>query len=248
MKQTPRLGVNVDHIATLRNARKTPYPDPLLGAKQVLEVGAYGITVHLREDRRHILDEDVKRVPDLNPPKFNLEMALTDEMVEIACQVKPDFVCLVPEKREELTTEGGLALHVIQERLSLAHKLKENNIGVSLFLEPNPKTLSEIVSIFKPDAIEMHTGSFAIAYDNKNPEAESHLKVIQESSIFIIEHQIECHAGHGLHLENVVPLLEMGLILEYNIGHAIVSQSVFDGLKPTVKRYVELFERYPLSP
>jgi pyridoxine 5-phosphate synthase len=250
--KVPHLGVNVDHIATLRNARGTSYPNPVLGALTAAKAGAYGITVHLREDRRHIRDEDVVQLRRLKLQKLNLEMALTEEMVAIACQIKPDYVCLVPEKREERTTEGGLSPDFLNARLSWIKRLREHQIRISLFLEPNPESLEACCRHFKPEAIELHTGGYA--QDWEPPSATSPilsstsplLASIAECCQWLHAMGIECHAGHGLHLRNIEPLLNLRQIEEFNIGHAIISESIFDGLENTVRAYVALFSGFPL--
>ncbi|MFO1518905.1 MAG: pyridoxine 5'-phosphate synthase [bacterium] len=228
-----RLGVNIDHIATLRQVRKTLYPDLALAARMAEEGGADQITCHLREDRRHIQDEDVRLLRRINKTKLNLEMAATVEMVSIALEVKPDIVTLVPEKRQELTTEGGLNLAENFESLKkTVGDLKAGGIPVSLFINPDREDLqrSRYLGV---EAVELHTGQYAEA---KNPqEAEKELQRIAEAARFGSELKLKVYAGHGLHYDNVSPLVDLPEIEEYNIGHSIVARAVFVGIGEAVR-------------
>ncbi len=229
--QTKRLGVNVDHIATLRQARGTFYPDPLKAAQIALAAGADGITIHLREDRRHIQDDDVYRIREQAAGHLNLEMALTEEMMAIALKVKPDYVCLVPEKREELTTEGGLNLLPIEQKLTSACELfRKNNIGVSLFIEASQQQVA-LAKKVGADAIELHTGTYA---ESRGEHAERELQRIQQQAAFASSLGLIVNAGHGLHYENVQAIVAIPEIYELNIGHSIIARAAFDGLAKAV--------------
>lgn len=243
----PHLGVNVDHVATVRNARGTAYPDPIQAARIALDAGAYGITAHLREDRRHILDKDIQALRQLVPPgkKLNLEMALTSEMVDIAKTIRPDYVCLVPERRQERTTEGGLSISEIESKTRLIRQLKNSEIKISLFLSPDSKNVQKSIHMVQPHAVELHTGVYAEAFEESGATVE--IKQLEECAKVILDAQIECHAGHGLNLDNLDPLCSLYVFQEYNIGHAIVAQSIFDSLSSVVKQYIAIMEKYPLE-
>lgn len=243
----PRLGVNIDHVATVRNARGTVYPDPIQAARIALQSGAFGITAHLREDRRHILDADVKTLRKIIPPekKFNLEMALTIEMVDIAKSVKPEYVCLVPERRQERTTEGGLSIPEVESKMSLIRQLKNAEIKISLFLSPELKSVQKLIQLVQPSAVELHTGKYAEAFENAG--AISEIKDLEACAKAVLDKEIECHAGHGLNLENLEPLCSLYIFQEYNIGHAIIAQSIFDSLPSVVKQYIAILEKHPLE-
>lgn len=238
-----RLGVNIDHIATLRNARGVDYPCPILGAQICEQAGANGITLHLREDRRHIKDSDVYAIKNAIGIPMNLEMALTDEMLAIACDVKPDWVCLVPEKRTEITTEGGLdvALMISQQGDYLPNfiqTLQNKGIKVSLFIDPDCQQIDQ--SIWAgANAIELHTGAYANYHLSQNTQKTldeldrirqcvRHAKT--QSPTLIV------NAGHGLTLDNVAPIAQINGIYELNIGHSIIADSVFVGLDKAVKQ------------
>ena len=227
-----RLGVNVDHVATLRQARGTTYPDPVEAALQAIAAGADSITVHLREDRRHIQDHDVERLIPRCPAPVNLEMAVTSAMVDFACRVKPRYVCLVPEKREEKTTEGGLDAGMIESSVKAACKrMADVGIQVALFLDPDPRQLAAAVRIGVPH-LEIHTGRYADARDDRSQALElSYIRNFAEAA-----HQagIEVHAGHGLTVENVGPIAAIPEIVELNIGHSVVARSVFLGFPAAV--------------
>lgn len=237
-QKLPLLGVNIDHIATLRQARGVDYPDPVAGALICEQAGAEGITLHLREDRRHIQDEDVYRLAKVMTTRMNLEMAVTDEMVGIACEVKPAWVCLVPEKRQELTTEGGLDVIGNHDKIAQAiEKLHAVGTKVSLFIDPVTAQIEQSIAI-NADAIEIHTGAFAeywLADEQDNITAE--VARIQEAVVFAHQKKpsLLVNAGHGLTRDNVATIAQIEGIHELNIGHAIMADSVFMGLANAVK-------------
>ena len=232
------LGVNVDHVATLRQARLTTYPDPVAAAQLAQRHGADSITVHLREDRRHIQEQDVTLMLERLTIRLNLEMAVTDAMIDFALQVKPADCCLVPERRAELTTEGGLDVAAQQERIASAcGRLGAAGIRVSLFVDPDPGQLDASVACAAP-VVELHTGGYAEAADDRAREQE--LARIRSAADYGQSLGLKVHAGHGLHYENVQAIAALDPILELNIGHAIVCQSVFDGLGPAVARMKSL--------
>lgn len=226
------LGVNIDHIATLRQARGTSYPDPVQAAFIAEHAGADGITVHLREDRRHIQDRDVRLLNDTLQTRMNLEMAVTDEMVNIACEIKPVWTCLVPEKREELTTEGGLDVLGQFDRIQHAcETLAEAGVKVSLFIDAIPEQIDAAARIGVP-AVEIHTGHYADATTDKEQEAE--LKRITRGVELASEQGLIVNAGHGLHYHNVKPIAAIPAIHELNIGHAIIARAMMCGLHEAV--------------
>jgi len=226
------LGVNIDHIATLRQARGTSYPDPVQAAFVSEQAGADGITVHLREDRRHIVDRDVWLLRQTLDTRLNLEMAVTDEMLAIACEVKPDFVCLVPEKREELTTEGGLDVAGQLSRLTDAVGcLSEAGIVTSLFIDADRQQIDAAVACGAP-FIELHTGHYADA--KTEPEQQAELKKLAAMASYAQDSGLKVNAGHGLNYHNVKPIAALPEIIELNIGHAIVGRAVFCGLDRAV--------------
>ncbi len=227
------LGVNIDHIATLRQARGTTYPDPVHAASVAELNGADGITVHLREDRRHIVDRDVRVLKETIQTRMNLEMAVTAEMLDIACEIKPEFVCLVPEKREELTTEGGLDVLGQQDKITQAVKrLSEVGILVSLFIDADKEQIDAAVATGAP-YIEVHTGAYADAKSEGEQQAE--LKKIAAGVSYAHNAGLKVNAGHGLHYHNVQPIAAIPEIYELNIGHAIIARAAFDGLGKAVK-------------
>lgn len=226
------LGVNIDHIATLRNARGTCYPEPAHFAAIAETAGADGITIHLREDRRHIKDRDVTVLAQTLQTRMNFEMAVTDEMVDIAIQTKPTFVCLVPEKREELTTEGGLDVVGSYHKIASAvERLNAANIQVSLFIDADN---AQIDAAIKTGAayIELHTGAYADAQDEA--EQESELQRIKSAATYAHNAGIKVNAGHGLNYHNVKPIAALPEIIELNIGHAIVARALVDGFANAV--------------
>jgi len=233
MNQQPIfLGVNIDHIATLRQARGTRYPDPIQAAIEAEQAGADGITLHLREDRRHIQDRDVLMLKDILQTPMNLEMAVTDEMIAIASAVKPENICLVPERREELTTEGGLDVLGNESKVSDACKqLAEAGSVVSLFIDADKGQIDAAIRCSAP-VIEIHTGHYADLIDKNEQQAE--LKRIAEAVTYAHESGLQVNAGHGLHYHNVTPIAALKDIVELNIGHAIISRALFSGLQEAV--------------
>ena len=232
------LGVNVDHVATLRQARGTRYPDPVHAALEAERAGADGITMHLREDRRHILDQDVERFAAMTQTKLNLEMAATEEMIQLALKIKPLDVCIVPEKREELTTEGGLnVLGMEKEIQSLCETFSAAGIRTSLFIDPDEAQIDASVRCGAP-VIEIHTGRYA---DTLLPEQSAHeFSLIQSAAQHAASCNLIVNAGHGLHLHNVQAIAALPEIHELNIGHALISESIFRGLTETVREMKRL--------
>lgn len=237
------LGVNVDHVATLRQARGTGYPDPVRAALAAEAAGADGITVHLREDRRHIQDRDVHVLRSVLATKLNLEMAVTEEMLGIACELAPPDVCLVPERRAELTTEGGLDVASDLARYrAAAERLRASGIRVSMFIDPEPRQVEAAAEAGAP-VIELHTGRYADAEDESEKEKE--YKRLRESSDKANELGIQLNAGHGLNYENVRGVLGLPGLVELNIGHAIVAEAVFVGMTEAVVRMKALLRAGP---
>jgi pyridoxine 5-phosphate synthase len=235
------LSVNVDHVATLRQARGGREPDPVQAAVQALDAGASGITVHLREDRRHIQDDDVVRLRALRRGVLNLEMALTEEMLRIAADVKPDRATLVPERRQELTTEGGLDIRRDPEAVRRGcARLREAGITVSLFLDPDPETIKEAGDT-GVRIVEIHTGAYANAWGT--PAAERELERIHTAALELDRLRITPHAGHGLDAQNVGPLLERYPFTEMSIGHSIISRALLVGMKQAVREMIEALRR-----
>ena len=231
------LGVNIDHVATLRQARGTDYPDPVEAALLAEKAGADSITLHLREDRRHIQDHDLQRLKAAMRTHMNLEMAVTGEMLDIACGVRPQDCCLVPEKREELTTEGGLDVAGQLDKVAAAcDKLSANGIRVSLFIDPDPRQLDAAIAAGAP-VVELHTGAYA---DADPSTQEDELLRIVDAAAYGRQIGLTVHAGHGLHFENVKPVAAIAEIVELNIGHAIVARAVFDGLGVAVSEMKRL--------
>jgi len=227
------LGVNIDHVATLRQQRHTTYPDPLRAAELAEAAGADLITLHLREDRRHIQDADVFALRERLITRMNLECALTDEMLDIACQVRPHDVCLVPERRAELTTEGGLDVLGQRERVrSAVARLHDAGIRVSLFIDPDAAQIAAAAAA-GATVIEIHTGAYADAADASTAQAE--LARVRAGVTAGLQHGLRVNAGHGLHYENVQAVAALTGIAELNIGHAIVAQAVFDGWERAVR-------------
>lgn len=225
------LGVNIDHVATLRQARGTCYPDPVKAALLCEQAGADGITLHLREDRRHIQDLDVRRMRPLLQTRMNLEIAVTDFMIEFACEIKPQYVCLVPEKREELTTEGGLDVAGQLDKIRQATaRLTAAGCAVSLFIDPAPAQIDAAIACGAP-LIELHTGAYAEATGD---EQQHELKRLQDAAAYA-DGRLIVNAGHGLHLQNVSPIAQIPNIYELNIGHALIADSVFVGLTQAVQ-------------
>lgn len=232
------LGVNIDHIATLRNARGTTYPDPVQAAFIAEQAGADGITIHLREDRRHITDRDLMLISQTVQTRLNLEMAVTEEMIEIACQTQPDFCCLVPEKRQEVTTEGGLDVVGNEEKVADAIKrLSLAEIKVSLFIDPDHEQINAADRVGAP-FIEIHTGAYADAEDEQAQEKE--FVRIRDAVTYAASKGLKVNAGHGLHYHNVQRIAALPELYELNIGHAIIGRAVFSGLAPAVEEMKRL--------
>lgn len=227
------LGVNIDHVATLRQARGTFYPEPIQAALVAEQAGADGITAHLREDRRHIQDRDIFLLREMLHTRLNMEMAVTDEMVALATKVKPYACCLVPEKREELTTEGGLDIAGNLKRMQWAcDVLKSSDIEVSLFIDPDKSQIDAAVKAGAP-VVELHTGCYA---DAKKPaQQDKELTRIREAAHYAHSAGLQVNAGHGLHFYNVEKICAIPEIVELNIGHSIIAQALFSGLSQTVK-------------
>lgn len=249
----PRLGVNIDHVATLRQARGEDYPSVVDAAQVSLSNGAEQITIHLREDRRHIQDTDVEAVR-LVTKRFgkplNLEMGVNPEIVEIAIASSPEWICIVPEKREEKTTEGGLDLlddgNFIRIEEAI-RKLKSSikDVKISLFLEAKIEVLVKAKEL-NIDAVEIHTGEYAAVF-NHGDDVSRFIEQFKSAKTFLTNHNIATHAGHGLSAESVVPLLEEKIFEEYNIGHWMICNALFNGLSNTVKNMVNIFESHPLK-
>ena len=232
------LGVNVDHIATLRQARGTNYPDPVHAAAVAEHAGADGITIHLREDRRHILDRDVYLMKETLQTRMNLEMAVTDEMLDIACKTKPAFCCLVPEKREELTTEGGLDVAGQLDKISAAvARLSDSGIQTSLFIDADKKQIDASLAAKAP-YIEIHTGHYADA--TTEAEQLQELAKLTEAIHYADSIGLKVNAGHGLTYFNVKPIAAIPEIIELNIGHAIIARAAIDGLEKAVRDMKQL--------
>lgn len=248
-----RLGVNIDHVATLRQQRGEYYPEVLRAAEVALATGSHQITIHLREDRRHIQDHDVPTVHDICKKMgmpLNLEMGCSDEMIKIAIKQKPEWVCLVPEKREERTTEGGLDV-MDQKNYDRVKKACEDikalspSTKISLFVEGDADVLKRCLTL-KADAVEIHTGEYAKDFLNKKDLA-SHLQKYAEGQKIIKAAGWGYHAGHGLTYDSLEPLLEQGVFEEYNIGHWIIAEAVFIGLGHVIKEMLTLINKYPLK-
>ena len=234
-----RLGVNIDHVATIRNARGGLHPDPIRAAEIAQAAGADGITAHLREDRRHIMDEDIARLIGGIALPLNFEMAATEEMVAIALRHRPHAACIVPERREEVTTEGGLNAAGQHNHLQpLITRLGEAGIRVSLFIEPDPRQIEAAVSLGAP-VVEFHTGAYAHA-EGEAQVAE--LKRLTDAVALAAKNGIEPHAGHGLTYDNVTPVAAIPQIAELNIGHFLIGEAIFTGLDASVRRMRELMD------
>ena len=235
-----RLGVNIDHVATIRNARGGDHPDPVRAAEIVATVGGDGITAHLREDRRHIRDEDLARIQVATSLPLNLEMAATDEMVEIALRHRPHAACIVPERREERTTEGGLDAAGQHNRLApVVARLRDAGIRVSLFIAPEVRQIEAALQLGAP-VVEFHTGEYAHAAPGEDQARE--LRRLTEMAALAAKNGIEPHAGHGLTFENVVPVAAIPQLAELNIGHYLIGEAIFTGLEAAVRRMRELMD------
>lgn len=231
-----RLGVNIDHVATVRNARGEIYPEPYKAARIAKNCGADSITLHLREDRRHITDKDLFRITRLKKIRVNLEMAPTDEMLKIALKSKPSYVCIVPEKRKELTTEGGLNLDNKYFKLKkLIYFLKKKGIRTSLFIEPKILDIKKTKEL-GADCVELHTGKFCNLF-NLNKDFSKEFIKIEKSSNFANKIGLEVHAGHGLTYQSAKMIAKIKNIRELNIGHFIISEAIFVGLKRAILKF-----------
>ncbi|MGH6697363.1 pyridoxine 5'-phosphate synthase [Sphingopyxis sp.] len=234
-----RLGVNIDHVATIRNARGGEHPDPVRAAEIVAAVGGDGITAHLREDRRHIRDDDLARIQAATDLPLNLEMAATDEMVEIALRHMPHAACIVPEKREERTTEGGLDAAGQHNHLApIVARLNDAGIRVSLFIEPDARQIEAAMRLRAP-VVEFHTGRYAHV---EGEERAAELRRLADAAALAWKNGIEPHAGHGLTYENVVPVAAIPQLAELNIGHYLIGEAIFTGLEDAVRRMRALMD------
>ncbi|KGB56906.1 Pyridoxine 5'-phosphate synthase [Sphingopyxis sp. LC81] len=234
-----RLGVNIDHVATIRNARGGEHPDPVRAAEIVAAVGGDGITAHLREDRRHIRDDDLARIQAATDLPLNLEMAATDEMLEIALRHMPHAACIVPEKREERTTEGGLDAAGQHNHLApIVSRLNDAGIRVSLFIEPDARQIEAAMRLRAP-VVEFHTGRYAHV---EGEERAAELRRLADAAALAWKNGIEPHAGHGLTYENVVPVAAIPQLAELNIGHYLIGEAIFTGLEDAVRRMRALMD------
>ena len=234
-----RLGVNIDHVATIRNARGGEHPDPVRAAEIVAAVGGDGITAHLREDRRHIRDSDLARIQAATGLPLNLEMAATDEMLEIALRHMPHAACIVPEKREERTTEGGLDAAGQHNHLApIVTRLNDAGIRVSLFIEPDARQIEAAMRLRAP-VVEFHTGRYAHV---EGEERAAELRRLADAAALAWKNGIEPHAGHGLTYENVVPVAAIPQLAELNIGHYLIGEAIFTGLEDAVRRMRALMD------
>ncbi len=234
-----RLGVNIDHVATVRNARGAGYPDPVRAGLLAAKAGADGITAHLREDRRHITDDDIARLSAELPVPLNFEMAATEEMLEIALRHRPHASCIVPEKREERTTEGGL--DAVGQHNHLAYycdRLRDAGVRVSLFIEPDPVQIEAAIRLRAP-VVEFHTGRYAHL---AGEEQAGELKRIADAAALAAKNGIEPHAGHGLTYDNVQPIAAIPQLAELNIGHFLVGEAIFTGLEVAVQHMRQLMD------
>ncbi len=243
-----KLGVNVDHVATLREARykgrQAGEPDPVTAAKICLEAGAHGITAHLREDRRHIQDRDIWRLRDAVSARLNFEMANTPEMVDIAPRLKPEIICLVPERREEVTTEGGLDVVSSETELTeTRRRMNDAGIDVSLFIAPDPDQIAASARV-GAQCIELHTGAFAEAFEDR-ARRDGELSRLVEAARRAHSLGLTVNAGHGINYENVNALEVVPHLVELNIGHSIMSRAIASGMREAVGRMLELMASYP---
>ena len=233
-----RLGVNIDHVATIRNARGGGHPDPVRAARQAAAAGADGITAHLREDRRHISDDDIRRLIESIEVPLNFEMAATEEMLKIALRSRPHAACIVPEKRQEVTTEGGLdATGGSDELRPYCERLTEAGIRVSLFIDPEPAQLEAARALGAP-VVELHTGAYceAVIEDMAGARARGELERIVSAAALAKDLGLECHAGHGLTFDSVKPVAAIPSIVELNIGHFLIGEAIYVGLDNAIKR------------
>ena len=233
MSQKLRLGVNIDHVATVRNARGGTYPDPVRAALLAADAGADGITAHLREDRRHITDDDIARLTEQLTIPLNLEMAATEEMLAIALKHRPHAVCIVPEKREERTTEGGIDAAGLQDRLQpMVAELTAAGSRVSLFIEPDARQIDAALRLGAP-VVELHTGLYC---ELDGPARAEELRRLSDAAALAAKNGIEVHAGHGLTFDNVAPVAAIPQVVELNIGHFLIGEAIFIGLADSIRR------------
>ena len=237
-----RLGVNIDHVATVRNARGERHPDPLYAALQVVKMGADSVTIHLREDRRHINDLDAKKICKSKKILVNLEISINDKIVNNAVKIKPDFICLVPENRKEVTTEGGLNLVKYKKKLkNIIEKFKKNKIRTSLFINPSIKDI-KLSKELNTDCVEIHTGRISNLVKSKRKYSKE-LNRIKKCSILANKLNIEVHAGHGLDYKTTKILNKIKEIEEFNIGHFIIGESIFIGLSNVIKNFKKIIKK-----
>ena len=237
-----KLGVNIDHVATIRNARGENYPNPLRAALIAENSGADSITIHLREDRRHIMDNDLKNIKSKLRIPLNLEIAPTREMLKIALKHKPNYVCIVPEKRTEITTEGGLNLNRQKTFLKkMISKIKAKKIRVSLFIEPK---IADIILSKKlgADCVELHTGRYCNLF-NKKKKIKNEFFRIKKSAFYAVKNSLEVHAGHGLTYKTAYQISKINSISEFNIGHFIIAESIFNSLKKTIIKFKQIINK-----
>jgi len=239
-----RLGINIDHVATIRNARGESYPEPLRAALEAEKSGANSITIHLREDRRHIRDYDLKNINKKLKIPLNLEIAPTNEMLNIAIKNKPNFVCIVPEKRKELTTEGGLNILKNKKILrKIVSKLKKNKIRISLFIEPLLSNV-ELAFMLGVDCVELHTGTFCNLFNKKHKKKTEVVYIkIKQCASYAKNLGLDVHAGHGLTYRSAYQISKIEEISEFNIGHFIVAESIFIGLKNSIKQFKKIINK-----
>jgi pyridoxine 5-phosphate synthase len=234
-----RLGVNIDHIATLRNARGEKHPDPYYAAKQVIKMGANSVTIHLREDRRHINDRDAKKICNLKNILVNLEISLNNDIIKKALKIKPNYICIVPENRKEITTEGGLNLENNKKKLkNIIIKFKKKNIRTSLFINPTIKDI-KLANELNADCVEIHTGKISNLVKLKK-KYNFELKRIKQISKLANKFKIEVHAGHGLDYKTTKILSKISAIEEFNIGHFLIGESIFFSLTKVIKNFKKI--------
>ena len=237
-----RLGVNIDHIATLRNARGEIHPDPCFAASEVIKMGADSITIHLREDRRHINDLDAKKICKLKKILVNLEISMNDKIVKNALKIKPNYICIVPENRKEVTTEGGLNLDKNQKKLrNIIQIFKQAKIRTSLFVNPSIRDI-KISNDLNADCVEIHTGRLSNLVKSKK-DYNAELRRIKKSSVLAKKLNIEVHAGHGLDYQTTKILSKINEIQEFNIGHFIIGESIFFGLSKVISNFKKIIKK-----
>ena len=239
-----RLGVNIDHVATIRNARGGDHPDPMRAAAIAAEAGADGITIHLREDRRHIRDGDLEAIRAASSLPINLEMAATEEMTDIACRFRPQAACIVPEKREERTTEGGLDVAGLHNQIApIVRRLNESGARVSLFIEPDPVQIA-VAEVLQAPVVELHTGKYAELWIEGGMEAAApELERLKVAAAEARKRGVEPHAGHGLTFENVAPVAAIPELAELNIGHFLIGEAIFIGLEAAILEMRRLMDK-----